>query len=162
MDAPTQPLLHVCITCRGGRSLAPDEAPLGQVLYETLAARLAAAPAPVTLSPVACLANCERGCSAAIAMSGKWTNLLGFLEPALAGDLLIYATAYAASARGTVMPSRRPASLSRLVVGRVPAPDAAPARQETPDSAPARQESPGAAAVSPDTAAVTPARAEAA
>jgi len=72
---------------------------------------------------VSCLASCERGCAAAISMPGKWTNLLGFLSPALASDLLVYAQAYAASPTGTVMPSRRPASLGTLILGRVPHPE---------------------------------------
>ena len=81
--------------------------------------------APVELREVSCLASCERGCAAAIAMPGKWSNLLGFLSPALAPDLLAYAGAYAASATGTVMPSRRPASLRALILGRVPDPEIA-------------------------------------
>ena len=57
------------------------------------------------------------------------------LEQALlAPDLLAYAAAYAAAKTGTVLPSKRPASLARMVLGRVP--DLAP----TPAPAPARKE----------------------
>jgi predicted metal-binding protein len=116
------PRLIVCTTCRAGQPLADGEAPQGAQLHAELQRLLgdAPGPAPALLQPATCLANCERGCSAAITMPGKWTNLLGYLSPALAGDLLVYARAYAASATGTVMPSRRPATLQRLVVGRVP------------------------------------------
>ena len=55
-----------------------------------------------------------------MAMPGKWTYLLGFLSPGHAIDLLTYGKAYASSARGTVLPSKRPASLQRAIVGRVP------------------------------------------
>jgi predicted metal-binding protein len=53
-------------------------------------------------------------------MPGKWTVVLGHLSPGHAADLLIYAAAYASAATGTVMPSRRPASLGRAVLARVP------------------------------------------
>ncbi len=121
MSEPT-PILFVCVTCRAGMTLAEGETPLGARLFatlRTLLGRAEEAPA-VELREVSCMANCERGCSAAIATPGKWTNLLGHLSPALASDLLTYARAYAASSTGTVMPSRRPASLGRMVVGRVP------------------------------------------
>jgi predicted metal-binding protein len=118
------PRLHVCITCRGGRMLVTGETPPGAQLHAAVAARLGGATAPVRLAPVNCLANCERGCSAAISAAGKWTYLLGGLDPAQAADLLIYARSYAASANGTVMPSRRPVSLRNAVIARVPAPEA--------------------------------------
>ncbi len=111
-------IFHICVTCRGG---APEHAPAaGQALYDALA-QARPAEAALALRPAACLANCTRGCSAALAGPGKWTYLLGHLSPALAGDLLLYAATYAASATGTVMPSRRPASLRDVVIGRVPA-----------------------------------------
>ena len=83
---------------------------------------------------VTCLSNCDHGCAAAISAPGKWTYLLGRLDPLLAPDLLAYAAAYAAAKTGTVLPSKRPASLARMVLGRVP--DLAP----TPAPAPARKE----------------------
>jgi predicted metal-binding protein len=114
-----RPRLIVCTTCRAGRALADGEIPPGAQLHAAVQALLAHS-AAVDLRDVACLANCDRGCSAAIAMPGKWTYLLGRLDPTLARDLLIYAGIYAASANGTVMPSRRPASLREIVMGRVP------------------------------------------
>jgi predicted metal-binding protein len=114
-----RPRLIVCTTCRAGRELAEGEAPLGARLHAAMQALLPI-PSPIELHEVSCLANCERGCSAAIAMPGKWTYLLGRLDPTLARDLLIDAGVYAASANGTVMPSRRPTSLRDMVVGRVP------------------------------------------
>jgi predicted metal-binding protein len=116
------PHLTVCITCRAGRDLAPDETPPGADLHAALAALPGAGDA-VRLSGVACMANCDHGCSAAISAPGKWTYLLGRLTPAHAADLLAYAAAYAASTNGTVMPSRRPASLRGVVIGRVPSPE---------------------------------------
>ncbi len=116
------PRLHVCITCRAGTTPEAGEAPPGARLHAALADLLGESPT-LRLAPVACLANCERGCSAAISAAGKWTYLLGGLGPAQAADLLAYAETYAASASGTVLPSRRPASLRHAVLGRVPAPE---------------------------------------
>ena len=120
MPTETQPTLFICTTCRAGEDLPEGGTPRGERLFHAVARALADSPRAVTLKPTACLANCERGCSGAIAAEGKWTNLLGHLLPRHAADLLAYVDAYAASKIGTVMPSRRPASLARLIVGRVP------------------------------------------
>lgn len=120
MSEPCRPRLIVCTTCKAGRPLAEGETPPGAHLHAALAGLIAEAGATVELREVACMANCERGCSAALAMPGKWTFFLGHLAPNLAADLLAYAAAYAAHATGTVMPSRRPASLRNVVIGRVP------------------------------------------
>ncbi len=120
------PVLHVCVTCRAGGP-GPEAGPVaGQRLLD----RLRALAPEADLRETGCLANCERGCSAAIAAPGKWTVLLGRLDPELAGDLLLYADAFDASRNGTVMPSRRPASLAGMVQGRVPPEAAAPRAAE--------------------------------
>lgn len=116
------PRLIVCTSCQAGQTLAEGEAPPGALLHAALAGLLAGRDdPPVELRATTCMANCERGCSAAIALPGKWIYLLAHLTPAHADDLLTYADAYAASATGVVMPSRRPASLGRAVLARVPA-----------------------------------------
>ncbi len=116
----SQPRLIVCTTCRAGRPLAEGETPPGALLHAALAAALGHPDTNIQLQAATCMANCEQGCSAAIAMPGKWTYVLGHLSPGHAADLLAYAAIYAASATGTVMPSRRPASLGRAVIARVP------------------------------------------
>jgi predicted metal-binding protein len=117
-----RPRLIVCNTCRAGRGLAAGETPPGGLLHAELSQLLGQSPgeAAVELREASCIANCERGCSAVIAMPGKWTYVLGHLAPGLAADLLAYAATYAASATGTVMPSRRPATLAKVVIARVP------------------------------------------
>jgi predicted metal-binding protein len=117
-----RPRLIICTTCRAGRTLAEDEPTPGAQLHAELERLIvpSCATASVELRQVACLANCERGCSGVITMPGKWTYLLGFLSSEHATDLLTYGAAYASSANGTVLPSRRPASLRYAVVGRVP------------------------------------------
>ncbi len=74
----------------------------------------------VEILPVECLSVCDRGCSAAISVAGKWSYLLGGLDAGMADDLLAYARAYAGSRTGLVLPSRRPASLATMVLGRIP------------------------------------------
>ena len=93
MTNAQRPRLIVCITCRAGRELADGETPPGALLHAALSRLLAPSSddAAVELREVACMANCERGCSAAITMPGKWTYLLGHLAPGLAADLLAYA-----------------------------------------------------------------------
>ncbi|PHY92600.1 hypothetical protein CSR02_15895 [Acetobacter pomorum] len=119
-----RPVLHVCVTCRqGGPGM---DQPPGAQLYARLQALVQEAKAlgqeaPIVLRQVQCLAACDRGCTAAIAMPERWTWLLGHLSAEKAEDLLAYAQLYANSARGTVMPSRRPVSLSNMVLGRIPA-----------------------------------------
>jgi predicted metal-binding protein len=118
----TVPSLHVCVTCRAGLPLAEGATPPGAQLHDAVARLLPAdAAAPLLLRPVVCLASCSRGCTAAIAMPGKWTYLLGGLHADMAADLLSYGAAYAASVNGTLMPSRRPASLRDAVLARFPA-----------------------------------------
>jgi predicted metal-binding protein len=116
------PRLILCTTCRNGRSLADGETTPGALLHARLQTLIAevGTPASVDLREVACLANCDRGCSAVIAMPGKWTYLLGRLDRSVAADLLTYIAAYAESTTGTVLPSRRPPSLRNMIIGRVP------------------------------------------
>ena len=113
------PVLHVCTTCRAGLPLAEGDTPPGRHMHAAVAAHADAA--AVELCEVKCLSVCGDGCAAAITMPGKWSYLLRGLAPALAGDLLAYARLYAEHPTGTVLPSRRPASLARMVAGRLPA-----------------------------------------
>ena len=110
------PTIHVCTTCRAGQPLAEGATPPGQTFFEAVQA---AAP-HLDIRPVKCLSSCNEGCAAAISAPGKWTYLLGRLTPELVPDLLTYAEAYAQHPTGTVLPSRRPASLARMILGRVP------------------------------------------
>jgi predicted metal-binding protein len=119
------PTLHVCTTCRAGQALPEDGVPPGQHLFDAIAAR---ATPDIHVMPVKCLSSCDDGCAAAISAPGKWTYLLGRLEPAMVSDLLTYAATYAQHPTGTVLPSKRPASLARMILGRMP--DLAPAFAE--------------------------------
>ncbi|PYD59548.1 hypothetical protein CFR73_11300 [Novacetimonas maltaceti] len=114
--------VHVCVTCL--RGLPVGAPPPGRDLYDAMRERAETASARgtnVIVHEVRCLAACDRGCTAVVAMPGKWGWLLGHLGPEKADDLMTYLAAYAASRGGSVMPSRRPASLSDMVLGRFPA-----------------------------------------
>ncbi|MCB9958106.1 MAG: DUF1636 domain-containing protein [Rhodospirillaceae bacterium] len=133
------PCLYICTTCTGvagdGARGAADydaagEPRPGSRLYGTVRDAASAAHAPVEIHPVTCLANCEQGCSAAIAQPGKWGYLLGRLTPDMAEDVLAYAATYAQSASGTVLRKNRPDSLRNVLMARVPIP-----RQDTGDEA---------------------------
>ena len=115
------PRLYVCTTCRAGKSVGDGELPSGAYLHAAVALALQDQPSPpVELHEVVCLSACDRGCSAAISMPGKWTYVLGDLSLELVPDLLTYAASYGASKNGVVMRSRRPASLNNVLVARVP------------------------------------------
>ena len=111
------PTLHVCTTCRAGQPLAEGATAPGQFMFNAVAAQ---AGPDLRIMPVKCLSSCSSGCAAAISAPGKWTYLLGRLDPSLAPDLLAYAAAYAQHPTGTVLPSKRPASLARMILGRMP------------------------------------------
>ena len=114
-------LLHVCTLCRAGTERREGVAVPGRALYDRLETLLAAdRQSPIGLRGVECLAVCQDGCSAAISVPGKWSYLLGRLAPEQAEDLLEFARSYGLSRTGTVMPSKRPASLARMILGRVP------------------------------------------
>jgi predicted metal-binding protein len=117
----TQAELHVCITCRGEVELAAGEATPGQRLFDAIDAELAAQEAPaVVLHPVVCLGICAQGCSAAVTQKGKWSTLLGTLSPERAGDLVKYATSFAASEDGSIKRAFRPSKLRDAIVARIP------------------------------------------
>jgi len=122
---PLRAELYVCMSCwrhgirREAESLSTD----GKQLFDELTSRVAelGQDAPVRPVPVLCFANCERGCSVAIASPGKWSYLLGELGPEHAADLLTYAGTYNQSGAGVVLPSKRPDSLEQAVIARFPA-----------------------------------------
>jgi predicted metal-binding protein len=117
-----RPRLAVCVTCKAGTDVEDDDPRPGRLLHDALAACCGEAGAPVEVMAVECLSLCDSGCSAAISVSGKWSYLLGGLDAAMADDLIAYAHAYAISKTGLVLPSKRPASLAKMIMGRMPPP----------------------------------------
>lgn len=122
---PVRAELYVCLSCwrRGIKCEAEGVSTDGKRLFDQVTSRLAelGRDAPVRAIPILCFANCERGCSVAIASPGKWSYLLGELGPEHAADLLTYAATYNQARAGVVLPSKRPASLEHAVIARFPA-----------------------------------------
>ena len=89
----TTTILCICVTCRGN---APDESVgerPGARLLAAVEQRLAAdGDKGIAVVPANCLSNCPRGCSAAVSASGKWTYVIGDLDPDRhAGDVIDFA-----------------------------------------------------------------------
>lgn len=115
--AGADPRLLVCITCAGGAAREEGVSPPGRLLLDRVAAN---APFALQVSGVKCLSACKRGCAAALMQPGKWSYLLGGMQPEHAADLLAYAQAYGASDTGAVPRASRPEALQGSVLGRVP------------------------------------------
>jgi predicted metal-binding protein len=113
--------IFVCVTCRGGRPLDLVPVP-GDVLAEATAR--AAAGTGMTVRRVRCLANCNRGLSAAVRRDGAWTYVFGHLDSAAgtAAALVEGAKLFARAPDG-LMPWRgRPEPLKRGLIARTPPP----------------------------------------
>ncbi len=110
--------IYVCVTCRGGRPLDLVPVP-GEVLAETTAQ--AAAGTGIAVRPIRCLANCNRGLSAAVRRDGAWTYVFGGLDPVTGAGALIEGAKLFAESPDGLMPWRgRPEALKRGLVARTP------------------------------------------
>jgi predicted metal-binding protein len=108
--------LFVCVTCRREGDL-PDAPRPGARLYAALKDRAA----DVDVVPVECLSNCTRSCSTAVAAPGKWTYVVGDLDPERnADDLLTFARAHTATSDGLVPWRERPVHVRQHTIARVP------------------------------------------
>jgi predicted metal-binding protein len=110
--------IYVCVTCRGGQPLDLVPVP-GEVLAAATAR--AAESAGIAVRPVRCLANCNRGLSAAVRRDGAWTYVFGGLDPADGAAALVEGARLFAAAPDGLMPWRgRPDALKRGLVARTP------------------------------------------
>jgi len=108
--------LFVCITCR--REGDPPDAPRpGARFYESLKA----AAGDLEIVPVECLSNCTRSCSAAVTAPGKWTYVIGHLDPDRhIGEILQFARSHKAHEQGLPVWRERPDHIKRNTIARVP------------------------------------------
>ncbi len=75
----------------------------------------------MTIEPVECLAVCKRACTVAFKADGKWTYIVGDLDPALhVPDIVAAASAYDRSDNGIVAWRERPLTFRKGVIARVP------------------------------------------
>ncbi|MBV8512721.1 MAG: DUF1636 domain-containing protein, partial [Xanthobacteraceae bacterium] len=100
------------------RAGEPDAPRPGELL--ATATMAAARGSGVAVTKVKCLANCNRGASAAMRANGSWTYIFGGLDESCA-DALITGTQMLADAADGVLPWRgRPELLKGRLIARVP------------------------------------------
>jgi len=110
-------VIYICTTCR--RAGEPDDEPRPGALLAAAAER-AAAGTEVEIRRMRCLANCNRGPSAAMRANGSWTYVFGGLDEQNA-DALIEGARLLAGASDGILPWRgRPEVLKRGLIARVP------------------------------------------
>ena len=116
--ARTATTIYVCITCRRADEADADPAPGLRLARDTARA---AEGTGVTVRRVRCLANCNRGLSAAIRRDGAWTYVFGGLDPDRDAYALVEGARLFAGALDDIMPWRgRPDVLKRGLIARVP------------------------------------------
>ena len=110
--------IYVCITCRRQGETAAEPAPGLRLAHAT---SRAAEGTGVTVRRVRCLANCNRGLSAAVRREGAWTYVFGELDADRDAAALVEGARLFAEARDKIMPWRgRPEVLKRGLIARVP------------------------------------------
>ncbi|MGJ4891047.1 DUF1636 domain-containing protein [Bradyrhizobium sp. HKCCYLR20261] len=119
-----QTTLFVCITCRTqAADVTPPEQPRAGA--RLLAAIEAVPPEQrdgVTVVGVECLSNCNRACTVAVTAPGKWTYVLGALDPDVhARDVLTFAQLHQRHEAGLPAWRERPEYIRKNTVARVPA-----------------------------------------
>jgi len=111
--------LFICISCKtedGGAVRA------GRALFDAVSAGLiSGAVGNVDVKPVDCLAVCKRPCTVTLSGEGKWTYVVGDLDPvAHAGDVIAAALSYGATANGIIPWKQRPQCFRKGIVARIP------------------------------------------
>ncbi len=108
----------VCVSCRDAAD--PDSRP-GARLLDALRVRLAERNLDIPTEAVECLAVCKRPATIALAARGKWTYVIGDLDPQTGvDDLIESALRFSESENGIVAWKDRPACFRRGVVSRTP------------------------------------------
>lgn len=111
--------IFVCVSCtvEGNKSEKP-----GRALFDAVSAAIDhKQDCGAAVKPVDCLAVCKRPCTVALSGEGKWTYVVGDLDPAIhAGEVLDAALSYGATANGIIPWKQRPLSFRRGVISRVP------------------------------------------
>jgi predicted metal-binding protein len=123
--APVQAAtIFVCVTCRRKRADVPEgfDCP-GEGLTRALQAEIARQghAASLTVTPVACLAVCNRPCTVAFTGPGKWTHLVGGLDADLHMHDIVTAARQVAEAPDGIVPwAERPQAIRSGGIARVP------------------------------------------
>lgn len=113
--------LYVCITCRGNGDVAAGESRAGARLLAAIEQGSAEADEGIAVVGVECLSNCSRSCSAAVAAPGKWTYVIGNLDPERhASDILAFARQHSTHELGLPVWRERPEHIRKNTIARVP------------------------------------------
>ena len=114
--------LFVCITCRLlGETSEETQARPGARLMEILSQRLEDGEQNIEIVPVECLSNCTRGCTVAVSGPGKWTYVIGALDPEQhADDVVQFARLHQSHAEGLPVWRERPVHVRKNTIARVP------------------------------------------
>jgi predicted metal-binding protein len=112
--------VFVCVTCRREGD-APAEPRASERSGAQLYAALKTQAGDLDVVPVECLSNCTRSCSVAVTAPGKWTYVVGDLDPDLnVDDVLTFARAHKAAADGLTVWRDRPVHVRKHTIARVP------------------------------------------
>jgi len=114
--------LFVCITCRLlGETSEDAQARPGARLMKILSQRLEDGGHDIEIVPVECLSNCNRGCTVAVSGPGKWTYVIGALDPEQhADDVVQFARLHHAQPDGLPVWRERPVHIRKNTIARVP------------------------------------------
>ena len=108
--------LFICTTCKRA-----GEAPLGPAFIDELNG--GGLPDDVGIAGIACMSNCTRPLSVALASPGKATYMLAEIDPPSDAEGLLELTRlYVASPDGQTKLLERPKAIRRKIIARVPAP----------------------------------------
>jgi predicted metal-binding protein len=111
-------VIYVCTTCRRPEDSEDHPRP-GAALAE--ATIRAAENSGVTVTPLRCLANCKRGCSAVLRSPNAWTYVFGHLDAAADAEALVKGAQLLSQSADGLMPWRgRPDALKRGLIARIP------------------------------------------
>ncbi|MCC7252915.1 DUF1636 domain-containing protein [Hyphomicrobium sp.] len=112
--------VFVCISCRQANPDGEGFHLPGRRLADALQGRLSADES-ITVTPVECLAVCNRPSTIALKGSGKWTYLIGNLETDAHLDQIVESVrAFQQSDNGIIPWKERPEAFRKGVVARVP------------------------------------------
>lgn len=123
MSDTSKTTIYVCNTCKPEGFVGEDAERPGAVLAKDLAraARERGIELDVELKAVTCLSVCKRPCTVSISGEGKFTYIVGDLEPGRdTEDLLAFAELYGAAEDGITTWRDRPECVRKHTVARVP------------------------------------------
>jgi predicted metal-binding protein len=116
MSSPTT--IFVCITCqRPDVTLRAGDSRSGEILFKMLSE----AGSAHRIEAVPCMNNCLQGCTVGFSGEHKWTYVFGKVDPLEhAADVIALADVHASLPDGQVNWGRRPESLKRNSISRIP------------------------------------------